>query len=289
VASCPACGRSVALARALCFYCGAPLAAERGGASFGAAETAREAAPGRMLVLVDLARSEPGTLAQALGISSYDAGLLSRRGGLHLLKAAPEAAAAAEADRLRALRAKALLVPESEVRARPVACRAGELRSGGLWLRSAHGPLTLARGDVLLVVSGPITRERQAIDEPRRIMTARLEEGFRIHLHRRSASPPLEIDALNFELGFAVSGSVRLELEAWLAACFGGARRDTGFARLPAVLGASEPEPAGGALAAADALAGASRRDDKGRPLLLDNLAQFRLYSGCLGAVARRL
>jgi hypothetical protein len=240
-------------------------------------------------VLVDLARTEPATLALALGVSSYDAALLSRRGGLHLVKAAQDAAAGAEADRLRALGARPLLVPEIEVRARPVACRAGELRSGGLWLRSAQGPLTLARGDVLLVVSGPIARERQASDEPRRIMTARLEEGFRIHLHRRSVSPPLEIDALNFEVGFAVSGSVRLELESWLAACFEGARRDTGFARLPAVLGASEPEPAGGALAAAGALARTSRPDDKGRPLLLDNLAQFRLYSGCLAAVERRL
>jgi hypothetical protein len=79
---------------------------------------------------------------------------------------------------------------------------------------------------------------------------------------------------------------VRLELEAWLAAALSGVPRDTSFARLPPVLGPTEPEPKGGALAAVGSLATASR-DGEG-PLLLDNLAQFRFYSGCLAAVRRR-
>jgi len=290
MASCPACGRAVALARASCLYCGAPL-----GEAAGPPEPAREppadapadeSAP-RMLMLVDLARDEPATLTAALGISRYEADLLVRRGGLHLVKAAPEADALAEAETLRGLGAHPLVVPEAEVRARPLACLAGELRTEGLWLRSAQGSLTLAPGAPLLIVSGPIARERQATDAPRKIVTARLEEGFRIHLHRREPAPPLEIDSLNFEVGFAASGSVRLELEAWLARALSGVPRDTGFARLPPVLGPAEPEPKGGALAAAGSLR-ASSREAEG-PLLLDNLAQFRFYSGCLAAVARRV
>ena len=289
MASCPACGRAVALARASCFYCGAPLPA-----AAAAADPPREPpvdVPGaeavaRVLVLVDLARNEASTLAAALGISRYDADLLARRGGLYLVKAAPEAEALAEAETLLGLGAAPLLVPEAEVRARPVPCLAGELRAEGLWLRSPQGALTLRPGASLLIVSGPIARERQATGEPRKIVTARLEEGFRVHVHRREPAPPLEIDALNFEVGFAASGSVRLELEAWLAAALSGVPRDTGFARLPPVLGPAEPEPKGGVLAAAGSLA-ASSRDGEG-PLLLDNLAQFRFYSGCLAAVARR-
>jgi hypothetical protein len=114
------------------------------------------------------------------------------------------------------------------VRAAPVPCLKGEREGDGLRLRSAQGSLTLAPGDVFLVVSGPIRRERQARAERRRFSTASLDEGFRVHLHRRAASPPLEIDALNFEIGFAPSGSVRLELESWLEAATKGARRDTG-------------------------------------------------------------
>ncbi len=172
----------------------------------------------RVLVLVDLSRSEPGTLAPALAVSHYEAGLLTRRGGLHLVRAASPEEAAAEAERLRSLGAQPILVPEAEVRAAPVPCLEGEREGDGLRLRSAQGSLTLAPGDVFLVVSGPIRREHQARAERRKFRTASLDEGFRVHLHRRSASPPLEIDALNFEIGFAPSGSVRLELESWLEA-----------------------------------------------------------------------
>jgi len=238
-------------------------------------------------VLVDVAHDAPATLAAALGISRYEADLLARRGGLHLVKAAPEADALAEAETLRGLGAHPLVVPEAEVRARPLPCLAGELRAEGLWLRGPLGSLTLAPGAALLIVSGPIARERQATDAPRKIVTARLEEGFRIHVHRREPVPPLEIDSLNFEVGFAASGSVRLELEAWLASALSGVPRDTGFARLPPVLGPVEPEPKGGALAAAGSLKAAAREGEG--PLLLDNLAQFRFYSGCLAAVARRV
>lgn len=289
MANCPACGRAVALSRAHCLYCGAPLgSATRTDASPASPQPAAPEPRARVLVLVDLSRSEPGPLAPALAVSRYEAGLLTRRGGLHLVRAATPEEAAAEAERLRSLGAQPILVPEAEVRAAPVPCLKGEREGDGLRLRSAQGSLTLAPGDMFLVVSGPIRRERQARAERRMFRTASLDEGFRVHLHRRAASPPLEIDALNFEIGFAPSGSVRLELESWLEAATKGARRDTGFARLPPVLGPAEPEPRGGALSAADSLAAAARVDAEERALVLDNLAQFRFYSGCRAAVERR-
>jgi hypothetical protein len=277
----------VALSRAHCLYCGASL--EPAASGLPAAATAEPAAPeppARVLVLLDLSRSEPVTLAPALAVSRYEAGLLTRRGGLHLVRAAAPEEAEAEAERLRSLGTRPVLVPEAEVRAAPVACLRGEREGSGLRLRTAQGSVTLAPGDVFLVVSGPIRREHQARAERRKFSTAGLDEGFRVHLHRRAASPPLELDALNFEVGFAPSGSVRLELESWLEAATKSARRDTGFARLPPVLGPAEPDPGGGALSAAGSLA--ARADAEARALVLDNLAQFRFYSGCLAAAERR-
>jgi len=287
--SCPACGRSVALSRATCLYCGAPL----GVASGAAGEEPAPAAPAeqpqqRVLILLDLATTAPATLAEALAVSGYEATLLSRRGGLHLVRSATPEDAAAEAERLRGRGAEPWLVPEAEVRTPPLLCLAGERRGGELWLRTTLGPVTLARGDALLVVRGAITREYQTTAERLRITTARLEEGLRVHVHRRADERALEIDALNFELGFAVSGSVRLELDAWLEAVVGDAPHDLGFRHLGPVLGPSEPEP-GGTLAAAGALAATTRGGaGENRSVVLDNVAQFRFYSGCLAAVARR-
>ncbi len=284
MASCPACGRSVAVARVECLYCGAPLA-QGGDASPAPAEAATEPLR-RVLVLLDLAAASPETLAEALATSRYEATLLSRRGGLQLVRAASPEDAVAEAERLRARGAEPLLVPEEEVLATPLPCLAGEKRGAELELRTSQGSVTLARGEALLLVRGPITREYQPAQKRRRIASARLEEGFRVHVHRRGEKHPLEIDALNFELGFAASGSSRLAIDAWLEAVAGDARRDDGFARLPPVLGPAAPEP-GGVLAAVGSLAATSRAGEA-RPLVLDNLAQFRFYSGCLAAVARR-
>jgi hypothetical protein len=201
--------------------------------------------------------------------------------------AAPEDAAA-EAERLRARGAAPWLVPEAEVRTPPLLCLAGERRGSELTLRTTQGPATLARGDAFLVVRGAIAREYQPTVERRRIATARLEEGFRVQVHRRADPRALEIDALNLELGFAASGSARLEIEAWLEAVAGDAARDDGFARLGPVLAPATPEPPG-ALAAAGVLAAATRSGaGETQPVVLDNLAQFRFYSGCLAAVRRR-
>jgi hypothetical protein len=283
----------VALARATCVYCGAPLeTAASAGPPAPAAEApapkAVEAQP-RVLVLLDLAAAPPPALAEALAVSRYEAELLVRRGGVQLVRAADAAAAAGEAERLRGLGAAPMLVPEPEVRAPPILCLSGERQDDLIAFRTTEGPRTLGRGEALILVRGAIAREYQASPERRRISSARLEDGFRVHVHLRDSGRPLELDALNLEVGFAASGSVRLELDAWLEAVAGDAPRDDGFRHLPPALAPQAPEPKS-ALSAAGALS-ASTRAAAGAgkaPLVLDNLAQFRFYSGCLAAVARR-
>jgi hypothetical protein len=238
-----------------------------------------------VLVLVDVAAAAPETLAQTLCLPRYAAGLVARRGGIHLVRAAAPAEAEAEAERLRERGATAWLVPEAEVRALPQQCLSGEKRGGELLLRTGSGSVTFPGPDALLVVRGTIAREYQSSDERRRIAIARLSDGYRIHLHRRGVPRPLEIDALNFEVGFAPSGSAQLEVDGWIAAVAASVPLDSSFSRLAPALAPAAPE-AGGALAAAGSLA-AARGDAEGR-VVLDNLAQFRFYSGCLAAVARR-
>jgi hypothetical protein len=296
MANCLSCRRPVAVARATCLYCGAALPPEHLTAALAAAAredappAARGAAADRSLVVLDLADANPDTLARALGMPRYEAGLLAKRGGLHLHRVLDPAEAAVEAQRLGARGVTAVLVPEAEARVRPLRATGGARGEGALIFRTEEGPVTLRRGDVLLVVQGPITREYQTSFKRKRVDTARLEEGYRVHLHRASEPRPVEVDAANFEFGPTVTRSTRLELDGWLGDVAGGAPRDDGFRRLPPALGPAEPEPKG-ALSAAGSLGLASRRrqdaSDEGS-LVLDNVEQFRFYSGWRAAVERR-
>jgi len=305
--SCPCCRRPLAVPRATCLYCGAPL--EPGpAAATGASETAPPAAdagtppaPGpeavpRSLVVLDLEGVSPGTLVDALALPAYEAALLVRRGGFHLHRVLDVAAAEEEASRLVACGARVVLIPEAEARVRPLRALGGERGEGVLTLRTEEGAVALRRGGLLLVVQGPITREYQPQPSARRrrVDTARLDEGYRVHLHpREPAGPPrpVEIDAATFEFGPALKGSGRIELDLWVEEILGGAPCDGGFRRLPPALGPAEPEPKG-AVAAAGTLGLSSRREGTAReaaPLVLDNVAQFRFYSGWRAAIQRRL
>ena len=292
MASCPSCRRPVALARATCLYYGAALppgsVSVAGTASASPPEAAAQGE--RRLVVLDLDGVPPETLARALDQSPYEAGLLVKRGGFHLLRVLEGASAEAEAGRLVASGLVVFLVPEAEARVRPLRALGGQRDEGALALRTGEGPVTLRRGDVRLVVRGAITREYQPASKPRRVDTARLEEGYRVHLHRRQDARAVEIDAFAFEFGVAVTGSARLELDAWVAAVAPGATVDDGFRRLPPALAPAGPEP-GGALGAAGSLrlATGSRRGarDEG-PIVLDTVEQFRFYSGWRAAVQRR-
>jgi len=244
-------------------------------------------------VVLELEGASPGTLADALALPAYEAALLVRRGGYHLHRALEAAAAEEEAKHLATCGARVFVVPEAEARARPLRALGGERGEGVLTLRTEEEEVCLRRGGLLLVVQGPITREYQPSANRRRVDTARLDEGYRVHLHPRDpASParPVEIDAATFEFGPALKGSGRIELDLWVEEILGGAPCDGGFRRLPPALGPAEPEPKG-AVAAAGTLSLASRREGKreGAPVVLDNVAQFRFYSGWRAAVQRRL
>ncbi|HSD67809.1 MAG TPA: hypothetical protein VLF95_13970 [Vicinamibacteria bacterium] len=281
----------MAVARATCVYCGAPLVREDVEAMPPAPHP--PAAPpdgGRTLVVLDLAAVSAAGLARALDRPLYEAGLVARRGRLHLHRILEPASAEAEAERLAALGLDAVLLPEAEARVRPLRALGGERGDASLDLRTEEGPLRLRRGDLLLVVRGPITREYQPSPRRRRVDTARLDEGYRLHLHRKDERRPVELDPASFEFGFAVTGSGRLELDAWTEEVAADAPRDDGFRRLPPALGPAEPET-GGALAAASSLGLAGRGREGGRdegPVILDNVPQFRFYSGWRAAVERR-
>jgi hypothetical protein len=304
----------VAVARETCVYCGAPLPPEEVGgiapseptagpesaaSPAGGTETPPPGAA-RTLVVLDLAGASPAALAEALGWSPYEASLAARRGGLHLHRVLGAAEAEAEAKRLEASGLASFQLPEAEARVRPLRALGGERGEGVLTVRTEEGPVELHRGDLMLVVRGPITREYLPSARRRRVDTTRLDEGYRLHLHRhagsRGSAPagdelrPVEIDTSTFELGAAVKGSARIEIELWVEAVGGSAPWDDEFRRLPPALGPAEPEPKG-AIAAVTSLGLASREKGGGRdegPVLLDNVAQFRFYSGWRAAVERR-
>jgi hypothetical protein len=301
--SCPVCHRPLAVARDSCLYCGAPL--EPAPATAATAEAtpppADAGAPGatadtvpRSLVVLELEGASPGTLADALALPAYETALLVRRGGFHLHRVLETAAAGDEAKHLGACGARVFVVPEAEARVRPLRAIGGERSEGVLTLRTEEDVVSIRRGGLLLVVQGPITREYQPSLRRRRVDTARLDEGYRVHLHPSDpAGParPVEIDAATFEFGPGLRGSGRIELDLWVEEILGDAPCDGGFRRLPPALGPAEPDPPG-AVAAAGTLGLSSRRDAKGRdgaPAVLDNVAQFRFYSGWRAAVQRRL
>jgi hypothetical protein len=297
---CPSCGRPVALALPRCLYCGAALGVEQVAA---AAAAVRELAhgpapppsPARVLLVLELAGATADVLERATGLPAYESRLLARRGGLHLLRALDAGEAGRAAAAIAAAGVPVYEVPEAEARERPLRVTSGERRADSLVLRGEGGAIEVAAADLLLIVGGAIRRELPPRFERRKVDTARLEEGWLVHLHRARARQPLEIDAGNFAPGFALTGSARLEIAAWLSAMAPDVPRDDGFRWLPEALGPAEPD-ARGPMAAAASLRGSSgarrperRADSAGEaPALLDNVAQFRFYSGWRGAAERR-
>jgi hypothetical protein len=247
-----------------------------------------ERGPTRVLLVLQLDGADPAGLAHALALASTEAALRARRGGWQLLRIAEPTAAEIEAARLAQAGLRAVLVPEADARAStsPVVALGGTRTEAGLHLRTAEGDVRLEASDLLLVVQGPIAREYQTSQEVRRTRTATLEAGYRFHLHRRRDPRPLELDPGGFDFGLAAAGSSSLlQLTTWVRDLAAGRTVDEGFRRLPPELGVAEAA-ATGPLAAADALSArpAGRSD---APLVLDNLRQFRFYSGWRAAVER--
>lgn len=302
--TCPQCARPVAAAQPRCVYCGGELPVEAVQAAAAAraaleAQWAREGAtstptpatvaapepptPPRVLLVLEIASADEGALARALSLSAFEAGQRRRRGGPDLHRILPAAQATEEAARLRAHGLEVLEIAEDEVRrAEPVTITRGTAQTGALALDGDEGPLRLAEADLFLIVRGVITREYQSTPEARlQRRLATLDPGYRVHLHRRGDTRPVELDpaALDFGPGGAPSGA-QLQVTSWIDRLFPGVPRDDSFrVVIPALAPAA---PAAGGNAATLAPPGRERR------AVLDNLAQFRFHSAWRGA-ARRL
>ena len=224
-----------------CLYCGAPLSAQQLAAAAAAearsvAEGARPAAArpavtsSRVLLVVDPAGASVEALARATGLSAYDARLLARRGGLHLLRALEAGAAGVPRRGIAGEGVRVVEVPEAEARERPLRVAAGERRGGSLLLRGEEGVVEVSGQDLLLIVSGEIAREHRRDSTRRRRRHGAARRGLAaVHLHRAADLRPIEIDVTNFETGFALTGSSRLEVDAWLDGRRPAVPRDDGF------------------------------------------------------------
>jgi hypothetical protein len=243
----------------------------------------------RVLIVLDITSARTERLAEALDLSAYEADLLARRGGFHLHRILDPDLAEAEAERLRAMGMKVEFLQESEVRAQPLRALGGERGADLFDLRTEEGPLSLGHREIILVVRGAIARQYQTTFKRKRVDVASLEEGFRVHFHRRSDPRPVEIDAANFEFGLGATGSSRLELDGWVEELSDDLPRDDDFRLLPPAFGVAATE-AKGPLAAATALRGTTRGSDAsrdGESVILDNAQQFNFYSAWRGALAR--
>jgi hypothetical protein len=282
---CPACKRPVAVARPRCLYCGEPLGAEAVVEAEKSARLVRERAPSkdaeRVLVVIEHRGSDPDSLGRALGLSLFEASQRAARGGFDLLRTAPSAQAEELAAELRAIGLAVYLVPEGEARRPPSPTRGGGFEGGRLRLVTGEGEVVLGRDDLLLVVRGPVVREYQTPVERVRFRTATLHGGYLVHLHSRRDAPPYELDPDNFEFGAATRQGSLLELGLGLESL--GAPTDDGFRKLAPALAPAAKE-ATGVAATTRALVHATGEG----ALVLDNVAQFRLYSGWRGAVERR-
>jgi hypothetical protein len=296
-ASCPACGRPVALPRPQCLYCGGALPkavveeAARQAEAAAAAAAPAATGPARALVVLDYDGSDAAELAGVLGVSAFEAAQRVRRGGWQLHRILPAEDGAREGERLGRAGLRAMTVPEAEVRAaaRPIVVSGGFWDSQGLTLRTETGPLRAPTGSVILVVRGPITREYPPAYPAgaglKRVRTATLEPGYKFHLHRTDEPRPLELDPAAFDFGVdSLTESSLLLLSAWVEKLAAGAPVDDRFRREPPALAPAAPEASGITMALGTS---GPRRKSKDA-LTLDNLEQFRFYSAWRAAVSRR-
>jgi hypothetical protein len=290
------------MARSSCLYCGAALPAESVAAAAEAASKVRESsslvagaatAPAEesegQLLVVDVGGSTTAALERALGLPRFEAEMRLRRGGLQLHRRGSEGELRDEAKRLEAAGLPVFLVTEAEARRRPVPVTGGRQQGGRLLFRTETGSLDLSPLDLLLIVRGPIRREYQAREiDRKKPHTATLEEGFRFHLHRKQDPSPLELDPASFAFGThaPLTGSSLLELKAWLEAIGEAVPVDDGFKLLPPALGAAAEES--GSLGALRGTRSGGLGPGREPAVVLDNVAQFRFYSGWRAAIERQ-
>jgi hypothetical protein len=248
-----------------------------------------------LLVLVPGEADEEAVreLARIASVSLYDARLaLSARRPRMFRLLSSESEARRLSRELTEARVAHYVVPESSVLALPVArATGGELSDRHLRWRLEGGrgeSLTMLLAEVLLLVSGEITRERH---HEKRLLslrgaTRRLTSGLRLHLYERDAGLALEVDPENFD--FAILGpeqttSAHLNfrrLVSRLSEMAPTMEVDRGFDLEPVVVTRT------GAGDVTDALAQEERGPEG---VLYDNEAAFRFYARWRYRLARHL
>ncbi len=299
------------MARANCLYCGAALSTETlEEATLAARRVLQtkslahlEAAakglgpdqPRRRYLVIDTTTASVELLAEACSVSAWEARQWQAASRYRLVRVSsePEDGPLESALKSRGLdllvvgeetvaRSRNPILLESvDVSATPVQCT---LR------HEAEGPPSrqeLSERDVALIVSASIKRERVRDPTSLRARTnTRLEDAWLVHLHLRSETRPWEIDPRRTGYkgaGLASAHMCTLELVRRLSAA---APHDEAFKNIVPALSPGVDDSA-----EAIGLKRAPKPTGKEpKPVVLDNLAQFREYSAWRGAmeIARR-
>jgi hypothetical protein len=290
-------------------YCGAAipegvrLAAEESAArvasSRGLGELLRDggadgaAAPPRLGVVIRAATADPAAIADAFALSAWEARQWLAKGSHRLVRVAPAEAARAEEKALRAAGLEAWVLTEDDMRSALEPWLVDEIdltdATPALSGRPARGGETARRlireEDVLIVVSGPIQRQRQRPNvTPKRPGLDRLDDGFRAHVHLRSSDAPIELDPRRVSIRGG-TGAPAAVVVTDLAKRLGARRIDDNFRFEVPVLSESDERPE--EVVRAEDRAAESARSGP-RSTILDNARQFRSYSGWRGAVERQ-
>lgn len=291
--SCPSCQRPVATSRPTCLYCGATVATESAGPPGAELQPAPASEASGLLLGYWPEAQSAASLAAALDIEPYEARQRVARRGPQLWRLLDEPQARAEAARLEAAGLATWLLPEAGVRrySQPSLVTGGGFEPGLLRLRACGRARTLPKGELLLVVRGPIARQPQDDPETRyRGMRSHagkaipLEPGYRFHLHLRANEAPLELDPAAFEFEDRLAGRAPyLSLHRWLSEL--GAPGDDSFRQLTPALSPAEPEAGRAAGWLADL--GERGSGKLAARVLLDNLRQFRFFSAWRGLLER--
>lgn len=303
--NCPACKRPVAVARAQCLYCGAPLSAEGLQEATQAARRVIESKglahlevaarghgpdwrPRRYLVL-DTASAPPEAIARACSVSLWDARQWQASSRYRLIRVTTDPPFSQMESEAAASSVRLLSVSEEEVeRLRtPILVETLEVREDLLRLALRDDEEKPARrhdlepAAIALIVSGPIRRERSKEPGSSKIRSdGRMEEVFLVHLHVRGETRPWEIHP--HRSGFEGPGlaSAHMRMTLLVRRLSQTVPHDQDFKNLvPAFSPGEDPS------ADLKDFSGPKRRGKEPKVVVLDNLPQFREYSAWRGAI----
>lgn len=299
------------MARANCLYCGAALSTEtleeatlaarrvlqtKSLAHLEAAAKGQgHSPPPRRYLVMDTSAVSVEILAEACSVSAWEARQWQTGSRYRLVRVSAEPEDGPLEAALRSRGLNLLVVPEEtvarsrnpillesiDISATPVQCT---LRDG------ADGPSSrreLLEQDVALIVSASIRRERVRDETSLRTRPpTRLEDAWLVHLHLRSEARPWEIDPRRTGYKGAGLASAHMRTVELVRRLSAAAPHDEAFKNIV-------PALSPGVVDSAEAIGLKATRPPTGKepkPVVLDNLAQFREYSAWRGAIeiARR-